>query len=42
MEYMRLLVELRDLYLHVREKGVRQGGHTPLAPGGWDNHKVCS
>lgn len=41
MEYMRLLVDLRDLYLHVREKGVQSGGHEPLTPS-WDNHKVCA
>ena len=39
MEYMRMLVDLRDLYLHVTDKGVKAGGHQPLTPS-WDNHKV--
>lgn len=41
MEYMRLLVDLRDLYLHVEDKGVRAGGHLPLTPS-WDAHKTCA
>ncbi len=41
MEYMRLLVDLRDLYVHVRDKGLLNGGH-PALPDSWDNHKVCA
>jgi hypothetical protein len=36
----RMVVRMREMYLHVREKGGRNGGHPGLEPG-WDVHKAC-
>lgn len=34
------LARLRDIYLHLRAKSERNGGHPPLEPA-WDNNKIC-
>lgn len=40
MAMLRLLVDLRDIFLLVRARA-EAGGH-PLLPPAWDNHKVCA
>lgn len=40
MDMARNLVRMREMYLHVREKAIVNGGHPELEPG-WDIHKAC-
>ncbi|KDD73224.1 hypothetical protein H632_c2408p0, partial [Helicosporidium sp. ATCC 50920] len=40
MDVARMIVRMRDLYLHVRDMGGNATAHEEV-PASWDNHKVC-